>query len=72
MKKPTPTAPRRAVGYVRISKDRDDETSTTTQEQRIRAYCTAHGIDLVDVIVEPGRSGYQTSRSSRCRVRCNT
>jgi site-specific DNA recombinase len=57
--------PKRAVGYVRISKDRDDETSTTTQEARIRAYCTAHALAVVDVIVEPGRSAYKTSRTSR-------
>ncbi len=31
----TSKAPRRVIGYVRISKDRDDETSTTTQEQAI-------------------------------------
>lgn len=63
----TPKKPRRAVGYVRISKDRDDETSTTTQEERIRAHCVAHGLDLIDVIVEPGRSGYGSTRNSRPR-----
>jgi DNA invertase Pin-like site-specific DNA recombinase len=55
----------RAVAYVRISKDRENETSTTTQRERIEAHCTAHGIELVDVIVEPGRSAYKESRSSR-------
>lgn len=57
--------PTRAIGYVRISVDRPDETSTTTQEERIRAYCTAHGLDLVDVIVEAGRSAYKDSRTAR-------
>ena len=45
--------------------DRDDETSTTTQEERVRAHCTAHGLDLIDVIVEPGRSAYGATRSTR-------
>jgi DNA invertase Pin-like site-specific DNA recombinase len=64
--RPTPTnKPSRAVCYVRISKDRENETSTETQEERVRAYCTAHGWTVVDVIVEPGRSAYKASRSSR-------
>jgi DNA invertase Pin-like site-specific DNA recombinase len=61
----TATKNRRAVGYVRISKDRDDETSTATQEERVRAYCKAHGWQIVEVIVEPGRSAYKASRTSR-------
>jgi DNA invertase Pin-like site-specific DNA recombinase len=56
------------VGYVRISVDRENETSTDSQEERIRAYCAAqgtHGWPVVDLIVEPGRSAYRASRSSR-------
>jgi site-specific DNA recombinase len=60
-----PTKPTRAVCYVRISVDRDDETSTETQEERVRAYCKAQGWRIADVIVEPGRSAYKVSRSSR-------
>jgi DNA invertase Pin-like site-specific DNA recombinase len=59
------SAPTRAVAYVRISVDRDNETSTETQEERVRAYCTAHGWQIVDVVVEPGRSAYKSSRSTR-------
>ena len=63
---PTPTTqPSRAVCYVRISVDRENETSTETQEERVRAYCAAHGWPIVDVIVEPGRSAYSASRSTR-------
>jgi DNA invertase Pin-like site-specific DNA recombinase len=65
----TPTTPKRAVGYVRISKDREGETSTATQEERIRAHCDAQGWELVDVIVEPGRSAYKASRSARPGMR---
>jgi DNA invertase Pin-like site-specific DNA recombinase len=59
------TAPTRAVGYVRISKYRDDETSTETQEERIRAHCAAQGWAVVDIVTEPGRSAWKASRSSR-------
>lgn len=61
----TSKAPRRVVGYVRISKDRDDETSTTTQEQAIEAWCTLRGHQLVKVVREPGRSAFKASRRSR-------
>jgi DNA invertase Pin-like site-specific DNA recombinase len=61
----SPKQPRRAVGYVRVSVDRAEETSTETQEESIRAYCTAHGSQVVDVIVEAGRSAYKASRTSR-------
>jgi DNA invertase Pin-like site-specific DNA recombinase len=61
----TKKRPTRAVCYVRISKDRAEETSTTTQAERVRAYCKAHGWSVVDVIVEPGRSAYKATRTSR-------
>jgi DNA invertase Pin-like site-specific DNA recombinase len=62
---PGQSPPSRAVGYVRISKDRPDETSTETQEQRIRAYCTAQGWRVVEVVTEPGRSAFKSSRATR-------
>jgi hypothetical protein len=60
----TPTA-RRVVGYVRISRDRENETSTETQRAAIEAYCITRGWSLVKVITEPGRSAYKSSRGSR-------
>ncbi len=57
--------PRRVVGYVRISRDRDNETSTDTQRAAIEGYCTARGWQLVKVITEPGRSAFKSSRKSR-------
>lgn len=65
----TVSHPRRFVGYVRISKDRPGETSTKTQEQSIRAWALALGHELVEIIVEPGRSAYGASRSSRPGMR---
>jgi DNA invertase Pin-like site-specific DNA recombinase len=61
----SPKQPRRAVGYVRISIDRGEETSTETQEQAIRGYCARPGWSVVDVKVDAGRSGYKASRSTR-------
>lgn len=64
-RKPSTSTIRRAIGYIRISQDRDDETSTTTQRERVEAYVKAMGWELIDVIVEPGRSAFKASRSSR-------
>jgi DNA invertase Pin-like site-specific DNA recombinase len=57
--------PKRAVGYCRISVDRENETSTETQEKAIRDYCASKGWQVVDVIVEKGRSGYKASAKTR-------
>ena len=49
----------RVVAYVRISKDRENETSTATQEAAIRAWAEMHGHTIVSVIVEPGKSAHK-------------
>lgn len=49
----------RCVIYVRISKDRENETSTTTQEAEARAYATRKGWDVAAVCVDPGRSAFK-------------
>jgi site-specific DNA recombinase len=48
----------RAVGYVRVSTQEQAEQgiSLDAQEARIRAYATMRGLELVDVIVDPGVS----------------
>lgn len=56
---------RRVVGYVRISRDRENETSTDSQRAAIEAYCTARGWKLVRIVVEPGRSAFKASRKAR-------
>ena len=68
-RKPNGRPPRRAVGVVRISKNRDDETSTTTQTEKITAYCVAHDLELVEVVTDAGRSAYNDTRSSRPGLR---
>ncbi len=58
-------APRRVVGYVRISRDRENETSTESQRAAIEAYCVTRGWQLVKTITEPGRSAFKSSRATR-------
>ncbi len=59
----------RAVGYVRISVDREDETSTETQEASVRDYCASRHWDVVEVVVDAGRSAYKSSRENRPGLR---
>lgn len=68
-RKPVRRTVRRAVGVVRISVQRDDETSTTTQNERITAWCAAQNVDLVEVVEAKGRSAYKTSCMSRDDIR---
>lgn len=51
----------RACLYLRISKDRDDETSTRTQEAECRAWAEREGLDVVKVYVDRV-SGYKDRR----------
>lgn len=49
----------KAVIYVRISKDRENETSTGTQEHEARLYCQLKGWDVLAVCIDPGRSAFK-------------
>ena len=48
----------RAVGYIRVSTEEQatEGVSLEAQEERIRAYCTMRGLDLVELISDPGVS----------------
>jgi len=50
---------KRAVGYVRVSVDAIDKISPAAQETSIRNYAESKGWELVDVVVERGRSAGQ-------------
>lgn len=52
--------PMKAVGYVRVSTDRQAElgASLEAQETKIRAMATVRGCDLDDVIVDGGESAW--------------
>lgn len=47
-----------AAIYVRLSKDREDQTSTARQEADCRAWAAAHGYEVVAVHEDVGLSGY--------------
>ncbi|MET3414801.1 recombinase family protein [Methylobacterium sp. 1030] len=49
----------KAIAYVRVSTDRQAEegVSLAAQEERIRAYCTMTGLDLMEIVREEGVSG---------------
>jgi len=55
----TATVIRQVVGYVRVSKSRDEQTSTTTQRQAIERYCAERGWVLVGVFEDDGRSAFK-------------
>ena len=59
MAKKTKTTSNRAIGYVRVSTDTqaDDGVSLDHQETRIRAYCTAAGLELVAIVRDEAVSG---------------
>ena len=49
----------KAVIYVRISKDRDEQTSTDSQERVCRSYVESKGWTVVSVEVDKGRSAFK-------------
>ncbi len=53
-----PAAATKAVGYVRVSTDEQatEGVSLEAQEAKLRAYCTLRGLDLVELVVDPGVS----------------
>jgi site-specific DNA recombinase len=58
-----------AIGYVRISVDRDNETSIASQERAVREYAKSKGWTLVGIEVDRGKSAYSgKSRSGLDRA----
>lgn len=55
---------KRLVAYVRVSRvgDRDELRSPDMQERAIRAYCEAHGFEVVEVVVDLDSSGAKVGR----------
>ena len=56
-----PSSPNRAVGYIRVSTARQAQHGISLEHQQdmIRAYCGAHGLELVELVVDDGRSAYK-------------
>ena len=51
--------PEKAVGYVRVSTERQDENR---QIEKIQEFCLLNGIELIDLIIEKGISGAKEQR----------
>jgi DNA invertase Pin-like site-specific DNA recombinase len=60
----------RAIGYVRVSTDKqaDRGVSLEAQVEKIRAMATVHGVELLDVIVDAGESAKDLDRPGMARV----
>jgi DNA invertase Pin-like site-specific DNA recombinase len=50
---------KRVIAYIRISKDRETQTSIETQEIAIRRLCEYNGWEVVTVMGDPGKSAYK-------------
>jgi site-specific DNA recombinase len=60
----------RAIGYVRVSTDKqaDHGVSLEAQQEKVRAMATLHSAELVDVLVDAGESAKSLDRSGMERV----
>src|SRR3954462_13505688 len=60
----------RALGYIRVSTDRqaDQGASLDAQSARIRAMAVVHGAELVEVVVDGGESAKDMHRPGLRRV----
>lgn len=58
---------RRAAIYTRISVDRDEETSTTTQRERCEEYAQRQGWEVVGYYEDRGKSAYSGGRRPNLR-----
>ncbi len=58
------SVPPTALGYARVSTDEQarEGVSLEAQQSRIRAYCEAKDLELVDVLVDDGISGKTLER----------
>jgi DNA invertase Pin-like site-specific DNA recombinase len=61
----------RAVGYARVSTDKQAEqgVSLDAQAEKIRAMAVVHGADLLDIIVDAGESAKSLERPGMARLR---
>lgn len=50
---------KRVIAYIRISRDRETQTSIETQEMAIRRHCEYMGWEVVTVMGDPGKSAYK-------------
>src|ERR1017187_8544060 len=60
----------RAIGYVRVSTDKQAEkgVSLEAQAEKIRAMAVVHGAELIDVVVDAGESAKSIDRPGMQRL----
>src|SRR5580693_1007628 len=60
----------RAVGYVRVSTDKQSDrgVSLEAQAEKIRAMAVVHGAELIDIIVDGGESAKSLQRPGMERL----
>jgi site-specific DNA recombinase len=60
----------RAIGYVRVSTDKqaDRGVSLAAQQEKIRAMAVVHGAELIDVVIDAGESAKHLDRPGMERV----
>ena len=49
---------KRIIGYIRVSTDQQTESGLglDSQKEQIEAYCTCYGYELIDIVVDAGKS----------------
>ena len=64
MKKKSQPGPKRVIGYIRVSTERQvaDGNSLEAQEARLKAYTCAFGLELVGIEVDAGESASTLTR----------
>lgn len=51
-----------AVGYVRLSDASERSSSIPSQKKRVEEYCERYGLDLLEIFVDDGKSGWTFDR----------
>ena len=61
---------KKAIGYVRVSTNEqaDKGSSLEAQSAKVAAYAALHDLDLVEIVVESGKSGKNLERAGMKRV----
>src|SRR5258708_24398724 len=69
-KRKSEPAPKRAIGYIRVSSDQQAESglSLEHQQQKVRAAATLHDLELQSVIVDAAESAASLERPGMRRV----
>src|SRR3990167_8820805 len=58
-RRPAPESPRRVLGYLRVSTDKQADSGLSLEAQRakVEGYAALYGLELVEVLTDAGESG---------------